>query len=383
MDSDETVIVIGSGPSGLSTAAELRARGVPVLVLERGEQLGARWADRYDGLRLNTSRRTSALPGSPFPRDWGQFPSRDQYLRYLRGYAIEHGVRVETGVEVTTLRREGEVWELSTGEGPRRARHVVVATGLFHQPVLPSWADPDAFAGELLHSAQYRSPLQFSGKRVVVVGASTSGMEIAHQLATGGAAEVLLAVRTAPNILPREVNGVPGDLPAPLMFHLPAAVVDRLLFAMQRRMIGDLSEHGLPAPTQGMMARQKLDGSGPAVVDLEVIEALRRGDFRCVPAVTGLDGHDVLTADGARHPADAVLLATGYTTGLAELVGDLGVLDARQVPLDSTGAELLPGLRFVGYVFRPGLTGYVGRIAAKVAREIAATVTRAAAPSAV
>lgn len=382
MDLDQQVIVIGAGPAGLSTAAELGARGVRAVVLERGDQVGARWADRYDGLRLNTSRRTSALPGAPFPRAWGQFPTRGQYLEYLHDYAARHGVEVETGVEVTGLVRDGGEWQLGTGDGPRRARHVVIATGLFHQPMLPDWARPESFTGELLHASQYRSPMQLSGKRVVVVGASTSGMEIAHQLATHGAAEVRLSVRTPPNILPREVNGVPGDLPAPVMFHLPSALVDRMLFAMQRRMIGDLSAQGLPAPTQGMMARQKLDGSGPAVVDLEVIEALRRGVFRCVPAVTGLDGDSVLTADGARLPVDAVVLCTGYTTGLADLVGELDVLDARQMPRVTTGGEVLPGLRFVGYVFRPGLTGYVGRIARRAAREIAATPSPRAAVTA-
>lgn len=120
-----------------------------------------------------------------------------------------------------------------------------------------------------------------------------------------------------------------------------------------------------------MMAYQALDGSGPAVVNLEVIEALRSGVFRCAPAVTGLDGDGALIADGALLLADALVLCTGSTTELADLTGELDVLDARQIPRDITGGEVLPGLRFVGYVFRPGLTGNVGRIARNAARQIA------------
>jgi len=227
------------------------------------------------------------------------------------------------------------------------------------------------FKGEILHSSAYRDAAYFAGRTVVVVGACTSGMEIAYQLAIGGADKVRLAVRTPPNILFREVNGVPGDLAAPLLFHLPTGVADRLIFAVQRRMIGDLSAYGLPSPTQGMMARQKADGSGPAVVDPVVLEAIRSGAIQCVPAVTGLTPDGVVLADGSHLDADAVILATGYQTGLADLVRGLGVLDDRELPLDCTGGEAAAGLRFVGYVFRPGLTGYVGKIAKRVAREIA------------
>lgn len=377
MHTDETAIVIGAGPAGLSTAAELLARGIPTTVLDRGGQLGAAWAGRYDGLRFNTSRRTSALPGAPFPREYGQFPTRDQYLAYLQGYAADRGVVVETGVEVTRIRREGETWTLVTPDGERRARHVVVATGVFNRPLRPDWALAGGFDGEVLHSSDYRGPAGFAGRTAVVVGPGSSGMEIAHQLATGGAHRVLLAVRTPPNILFREVGGVPGDLPAPLLFHLPAGIVDRLLFALQRRMIGDLGAQGLPRPTQGMMARQKADGSGPAVVDPDVVDAIRAGLIECVPAAAGLEGGHVLLADGRRVEADAVVLATGYRTGLRDLVGEQDVLGDHELPRDTRGGEVAPGLRFVGYVFRPGLTGYVGRIARRVAREIAAQETRA------
>src|SRR5690349_23826615 len=80
-------LVIGAGPAGLAAAAELRRRGVPVVVLERGDGVGASWRSRYDRLRLNSSRWFSQLPGARFEDPTGPFPARDEMVRYLERYA--------------------------------------------------------------------------------------------------------------------------------------------------------------------------------------------------------------------------------------------------------------------------------------------------------
>jgi putative flavoprotein involved in K+ transport len=84
MDSrDMQTVVIGAGPAGLATAAQLGRAGIPVLVLERADAVAASWRDRYDRLRLNSSRPFSKLPGARYPRGTGMFPSRDQVVEYL------------------------------------------------------------------------------------------------------------------------------------------------------------------------------------------------------------------------------------------------------------------------------------------------------------
>ena len=104
-------------------------------------------------------------------------------------------------------------------------------------------------------------------------------------------------------------------------------IVDRLLFALQRKTVGDLSAYGLPRPVEGAMASIRSRGVTPAIIDQEVLDEIRTGAIECVPAVVGLDGDSVLLAGGRREPADAVIAATGYRTGLEDLVGGLGVLD--------------------------------------------------------
>ena len=83
LERDVEAVVVGAGPAGLSAAAELRRRGVEVLVLERAAEAGASWRTRYDGLRLNSSRSVSGVRGAPIPRRAGTFPSRDAYAEYL------------------------------------------------------------------------------------------------------------------------------------------------------------------------------------------------------------------------------------------------------------------------------------------------------------
>ncbi|MGV0794412.1 flavin-containing monooxygenase [Mycolicibacterium sp. XJ1819] len=378
MASQHRVLVIGSGPAGLSCAAELIARGVHAEVLERGTQPAAAWAGRYDVLRFNTCRHNSALPGAAFPRDFGQFPTRDQYVGYLRTYAASHRVPVRLGVEVSRIEPAPDGgWAVVTNHGTLISGHVVVATGVFNRPTLPPWADGHDFGGRLLHAAHYRNASAFAGDRVLVVGAGSTGLEIAHELSRSGAS-VRLSVRTPPNILLREIAGLPGDLPLPLFLRLPTGLVDKVLLAMQRRVIGDLSAFGIGVPAEGPIAGLKRRGGGTAIVDRGVVNAIRDGSLPVVSAVDHLAPGGAVLVDGSEVEVDSIIAATGYRAGLDAMVGHLDVLTDRGMPRDGVGGEVLPGLRFVGYVYRPGLTKFVGVLARRVARDIAGTTERRA-----
>lgn len=369
---DDEVLIVGSGPAGLSCAAELLARGVSATVLERGPTLAAEWESRYDGMRFNTSRRFSSLPGHPFAREWGNFPTRDQYLSYLGAYADRHQIPVRTGVSVSRLDPAADGWVIQTSAGPARAAHAIVAMGLANTPTVPAWSVDSPFAGQVLHARAYRNPERFTGQVVLVVGSGSTGMEVAYQLACGGAERVYLSFRTPPNILYRMMAGAPADLPVPILLRLPDPVVDRFTASLQRHVVGDLTAYGLPPAPEGSITALKRRGAGTAVVDREVVDAIRDGTITVLPEVVGLTREGARVVDGRQVNCSVVLLATGYRTGLQPVVGHLGVLAEREMPAVTSGAEALPGLRFVGYLYRPGLTGYVGHQARRVAREIAA-----------
>jgi putative flavoprotein involved in K+ transport len=112
------VVVVGAGAGGLSTAAALRHRGVPAVVLERGDAVGTAWRGRYDSLHLHTIRPLSGLPGTPIPRAEGRWVSRDGVVRYLERYARDNELNVRTGKRVERIDRDdGHRWRLATSGG--------------------------------------------------------------------------------------------------------------------------------------------------------------------------------------------------------------------------------------------------------------------------
>ena len=197
------VVVVGAGPGGIAAALALKDVGIRPLVVEQTEEIASSWRLRYDRLRLNTSRVTSRLPGRPFPKGTPMFPSRDEVIEYLDRHAHEPGIELQLGTKVERIDRDDDVWIVRTSRGEIAARQVVVATGYEQEPIVPDWPGRESFTGELLHSSEYRNAERYARKRVLVVGPGCSGMEIAYDLAEGGAGKVWLAVRTPPNIILR------------------------------------------------------------------------------------------------------------------------------------------------------------------------------------
>lgn len=370
---DHPVVIVGAGSSGLAAAVSLSDLGVRSLVLDRGDEVGASWRARYDRLRLNTGRRFSHLPRRPYPEGTAGFPTRDEVIAHLEQYSGERGIelRLETAVE-RVVRRKPSGWGVVTPSGIIDAAHVVIATGYAHTPVLPDWIGAESFGGELLHSASYRNPTPFVGKRVMVVGAGSSGMEIAHDLATGGATKVWLSVRTPPNILPRQgPAGLPGDAIATPLYHLPPRLSDVMARVARKITFGDLSKFGLPIPKEGPFTRAHRLHVAPAIIDRDVIDAIRDRSIEVVSALTGFDGSSTVLADGTRLDADAVIAATGYACRLEPLVGHLGVLTDAGLPRLGGDMAAAPGLWFLGLLSRPSLIGYTSRQSVRMAGRIA------------
>jgi hypothetical protein len=203
-------------------------------------------------------------------------------------------------------------------------------------------------------------------------------MEIAHDLAEGGAAEVRLSVRTPPNMIGR--GGTPGELFASVLYLLPPRIADVIARLGRRMEIGDLAEYGLPVPAEGLYSRLQRIDAVPAILPEEIVESIKQRRFEVVAGVDSLDGARVRLADGEHLEPDVVICATGYRCGLESLVGKLGVLDERGVPKAVGGRPAAPGLRFVGYVPRPAGIYFAGREARRAARGIAREMRSRRAP---
>ena len=358
---EHPLVIVGAGSAGLATAALLRRRGIEPVVLEAGAEPGAAWRERYDRLRLHTPRLLSGLPGTRIPRRYGRWVRRDDLIEYLSEYVDAHGIDVRTGVRVNRI---DPGWSLDTSSGPVRADAVVVATGYNGTPFIPDWPGRESFAPELIHSSEYRNPEPFRGRDVLTVGAGNSGAEIATDVAEGGASRSRLAVRTPPQIVRRATAGIPAQLIGIAIRKMPPDWVDPISITQRKLSIPDLSAQGLPRPAHGVRTAFITTGTTP-ILDVGIVRAVRGGRVEVVAAVESLDGADVVLADGSRIAPDAVIAATGFRAGLDPLVGHLGVLGPRGLPVKTDGEPALPGLWFVGFV--PTLGGQLreGSIAAR------------------
>ncbi|MFE0453408.1 flavin-containing monooxygenase [Streptomyces sp. NPDC058914] len=373
---DRPVYVIGGGPGGLAAAYALRSQGIRAVVVERADRVGASWRRHYDRLHLHTTRRLSALPGLAMPRRFGRWVARDDVVRYLEKYAEHHELELVTGVEVSRVERtpDGTGWLLHASGGRElTGSAVVVATGYNHTPHLPDWPGREAYTGDLVHASAYRNGTPYAGRDVLVVGIGNTGAEIAVDLVEHGAERVRLAVRTVPHIMRRSTAGWAGQYSGILVRRLPVGLVDRLSRVAAGASVPDLSAHGLPRPDTGLYTRAR-QGAVP-VLDVGLIDAVRKGRIEVVAAVEGFEDGKVLLADGTRISPDAVVAATGYVRALEGLVGHLGVLDERGHPVahGPRTPKNAPGLYFTG--FTTPISGTLREVALD-AKRIAKAVRR-------
>ncbi|GAA4402685.1 NAD(P)/FAD-dependent oxidoreductase [Ornithinibacter aureus] len=366
------VVVIGAGPGGLAAAAALGARGVQALVVDRDSQVGSSWRRHYERLHLHTPRRWSGLPGYPIPRRFGRWVARADVVRYLEEYVEHHGILLRLGTAVTRIERASTAashrngatagdstasdsvtnarWLVHLDDGPPlAAEHVIVATGYNHTPVTPDWPGLDGFTGDLVLARDYRNGRPYAGRDVLVVGTGNTGTEIATDLAEHGATRVWLAVRTPPHIIRRDMLGWPAQGTGILVRRLPPRLVDRVAHGLAAVQEPDLSAYGMPRADPGLYSRV-LVGRVP-VQDVGIVDAIRTRRVEPVAAVESVDGAEVVLTDGTRLRPDAVLVAAGYRAGLEPLVGDLGVLDGRGLPVVHGAHEPpgAPGLWFTGF----------------------------------
>jgi len=374
MGGETDTIVIGAGPAGLAVGAALRARNVPFVVLERHDRVGSSWRGHYERLHLHTPKNHSALPFLDYPRSYPRYPSRDQVIAYLDEYARAFDIQPQFGQDVARCTpTPGDGWEVETQAATWRGRHLVVATGFCRVPCMPVQPGRDSFAGSILHSRDYANGESFRGKRVLVVGFGNSGAEIALDLWEHGA-QPSISARGEVNVIPREVLGIPITQLALAGRHLPPRMVDRVNALMIRLAIGDLTRHGIRKRPDGPFI-EVLEHRQVPVIDVGTVALIKRGLVQMRPAITHFDHAQVCFADGHRESYDAVILATGFRTGLQSLLPDNpALLDAAGYPRALGPTASAPGLYFCGFNLVP--TGLLREIALDALR-IAAQIDQA------
>jgi putative flavoprotein involved in K+ transport len=346
-------VVIGAGQAGLAVGYHLAQRGRPFVILEANERIGDSWRRRWDSLRLFSPARYDGLPGMRFPGAGWHFPTKDEAADFVEAYARRFAVPVRTGVRVTRLSTDGDRFIVAAGGDRFVASNVVVASGAFHAPRLPTFAaelDPGIVQ---IHSSEYRSPTQLRNGGVLVVGAGNSGAEIALDLSRTDR-PVVLSGRDTGQESPFRIGSVPDRLVTPPAWFLLSRVLTT------RRSVG-------------RWLRRKSGSMGHPLARVKPKDFTAAGVER-VPKVVGVrDGHPVID-DGRAMPVSNVIWCTGFQPDYRWI--DLPVFGEDGNAIHDRGVVTSqPGLYFVGLFFLHSLTssliGGVGRDAEHVAKHIA------------
>ncbi|MCB5168874.1 ArsO family NAD(P)H-dependent flavin-containing monooxygenase [Streptomyces bambusae] len=335
------VVVVGGGQAGLAAGYHLRRAGIDFTILDAQAAPGGAWQHAWDSLHLFSPAAYSSLPGRLMPAQAGKtFPDVSHVLAYLADYEKRYELPVQRGVRVEAVRDQAPFLHVRTDSGDYTARVVISATGTWWRPFLPAVSGRELFRGRRHHTVDYRSPGDYAGQRVIVVGGGNSGAQIAADLAPHA---------TVRWVTQRPARYLPDDVDGSALFRL---------------------------------ATQRVQSGGPRISDL--------GDIVAVPPVRAardaglIPDHrmfDSLTADGARWadgstwPSDTIIWCTGFRPTLSHL-SPLGLrTEGGRIPTEGTRAVADPRLHLLGYGDWTGpasatLIG-VGRTARGAVREIA------------
>jgi putative flavoprotein involved in K+ transport len=353
VESGET-IVIGGGQAGLSVGYHLARLGRPFLILDGATRVGDSWRARWDSMRLFTPARRDGLPGMPFPAPRHSFPTGGAMADYLEAYAEHFELPVRSGVRVDALGRSQDGrFLIAAGEQRFEADNVVIATGPFQRPHVPAFAcelDPRIVQ---LHSSAYRNPAELPPGDVLVVGAGTSGADVALELAAG-----------------RRVR-LSGELPSEIPFDIEGRA-GRLIFPVLFQVWTHVLTYDNPI---GRKALPRIRAGHQPLIRVKA-RHLRAAGVELVPRTAGIRDGLPLLDDGSAVDVAAIVWCTGYRPDHDWI--DLPVLDDDDdLASDHDGVVAVePGLYRVGreflHAFSSHTVGGVGRDARRIARHIAA-----------
>ena len=349
--------IVGAGPGGLLAARSLRLAGLPYDQFERHGDVGGIWdienpgTSMYESAHFISSKPLSGFFGLPMPAHYPDYPDHKQILSYIRDFAARFGLRDAIAFDTAVVRAvpvgEGasEGWDVTLSDGStRRYQGLICAAGVTWHPNTPTYQGLETFQGEVRHSNTHRSAEAFKGRRVLIVGAGNSGVDIACDAARTATA-AFLSVRRGYRFVPKHVFGVPTDLFLSGAVRPPKGVaLPTDPSAMVDALTGDLTRFGLPAPDHKVLE------SHP-ILNSQILHHLAHGDVVAKKDVREFTADGAIFADGSRETFDLVLFATGYEYRLPFLDESLFAWDRGHPELYlNIFHRTLQGLAVLGFV---------------------------------
>lgn len=314
--SDETrVCIIGGGPLGIGLARELTQGGIAYDLFETESDLGGVWNSEagsgrtYPSLHLISPKFNTQVPDFPMPDDYPVYANHQLMLRYLRAYAKQFGVydHAVFNTSVTWIEPAGEGWDVELSNGKTQHYAVVaVCNGAQRIPHFPQPGYPGKFAGTVLHTADYKSPMQIADKRVLVIGAGNSGCDVAVD-AVHHARSVHHSTRRGYHYYPKFIAGQPTPQWMLQLGNKFNSKDETMGYIKQVfKLAGfDGVDYGLRAPDH------PLDAAHP-IMNSQILYHIGHGDIIAVDDVDRFEGTTVHFKGGTQAEVDVAVYATGY-----------------------------------------------------------------------
>jgi len=311
--------VIGAGISGLTAGKSLGDRGIPYTCFEASDDIGGNWyfgnpngrSSAYRSLHIDTYRDSVSFRDMPMGDDYPDYAHHEQIRAYLRNYAeafsLRDRIQFDTRVEKAERVPDGG-WRI-TPEGGETEEFDFLVVGNGHHWDPRTAEFPGSFDGETIHSHHYLSPtepLDFTGKKVLVIGIGNSAVDIVSELSRKGVAEkVFLSTRSGAWVMPKYLFGQPLGKLVKTNPHIPVKLQRWLARPLPFIASGRMEDFGLPRPNHEFLEAHP-------TVSSELLLRLGSGDAIAKPNVAELQGDRVRFEDDTVEEIDAIVYATGY-----------------------------------------------------------------------
>lgn len=368
---DPEVLIIGAGQAGLSLGARLSQLNVSTLIVDKHERVGDNWRKRYHSLTLHNEICTNHLPYLPFPPTWPVYIPKDMLANFMEFYAMSMELNVWNGAtfldgeyNATTKRWTVRVQKADGSIRTMRPSQLVMAVGASGVPKLPRIPGLEDFSGQVVHSSRATDDLEVAGKSVLVVGAGTSGHDIAQDLYLRGA-DVTMLQRSSTTVVGLEPASVraysiyranegvrPIEETDLMSVSIPFDLVRQLHGPLSRQMaeddkqlldglrsVGFILDNGEDETGFFMKLLRSLSGYYLNVGASNLIIE-RKIKLKSGVGVERLNGNEVIFSDGDSMPADMLVMATGYQQLQEAVRAMLGAEVAERVgPIWGIGAD--------------------------------------------
>ncbi|WP_157017098.1 NAD(P)/FAD-dependent oxidoreductase [Mesorhizobium xinjiangense] len=342
--SDPYCLIIGGGQGGIMLGARLKMLGVPTVIVEKNARAGDSWRNRYRSLVLHDPVWYDHLPYIPFPAHWPVFTPKDKMGDWLEMYVKVMELTYWGGTECVSARFDGDAkrWTVNlVCDGKPvtlRPAQLVFATGAYGPPKFIDLPGSGGFEGEIIHSSQYSDGAGYAGRKVAVIGAASSGHDVAVDLWEAGADVTMIQrspttvvrsdtlMETAFDIYSEDAvqRGIDVERADMIAAATPFALlppIQKTLFDRIRARDADFYEKlaatgfllDFGPDESGLMMKAYRTGAG-YYIDVGASQLIIDGQIKVKSGaeIEGLTRNGIRFADGSRIDADIVIQSTGF-----------------------------------------------------------------------